>query len=139
MAKKKVRTVLSFRGEEHELKPVKKEKAKPAAIDKPTRRTVEMLFRDYLQDWNRRDDPLEAAYNAARAKEDALEEKLLNNKKLKALKLARERAYSVMYGKRQKVKKLVYAVREQYLARGLTPAVHRQIIKMIETIDKIRR
>lgn len=100
-------------------------------IDKPTRRTIETLFRDMLRDYYRDDaDPLHTKYRQCVEEEDVLEKKLLDNPKLKALKRKREKAYSEYYTAKTKLKQEVQRVQQLYLAKGLTKEV-------LEAIDKL--
>ena len=108
--------------------------AKPTPIDKPNRRTVEMLFCDLLR--REDNDPLYAAYDKARCEVDSLKEKLLDNKRLKILKRRLEAAHSKWWDYRHSIGREVTRVKRLYLAKGLTPEVRKEIDKLLRLSGK---
>lgn len=107
-------------------------------LDKPNRRTVEQLFRELLTSSLRERDELEAEYDKARDLERALEEHLLDNKRLKLLRKRRERAYVRLENKRRRIKDAVRPVKDLYLANGLTESVLAKINRMLVQVERIK-
>lgn len=101
-------------------------------LDQPTRRTIEALFRELLQRKNDPDNPLDAKYDELRRQYDDLEEKLLDNPKLKRLKRLRNQAYGVSYRKNREFMEKVKALRNQYFAHGITKKLLNELDQLIK-------
>ena len=107
--------------------------SKPQPIDKPTRRTVEQLFRE-LQN-SPRSVAANNAYQQAREECEALEERLLSAKRYKDLCAKRDRLYQRMHDLTEKRRESLRVVRMQYLACGLTPKVEAAIKRLVESSE----
>lgn len=106
--------------------------AKPVPLDKPNRRTIEMLFRELLQRRHDQDNPLDAKYDELRRQCDDLEAKLLDNAKLKRLNRLRDAAYLRSYKANREFTDRVKTVRNQYLAGGITNKLLAELTKLIK-------
>lgn len=110
---------------------------KTLPINKPNRRTVEMLFSDLLR--GDRDDCRYRQYSKLCEELDDLKDKLLSCKKYMALERRRKAAYRKWDDVSTKRHEAVLSVKRMYLARGLTPAVQKAIDKLLEDIKKIEQ
>lgn len=104
---------------------------KPLPIDKPTRRTVEQLFRD-LRRCSTSECPHYREYQRLREERDALEKKLLNVPAYKSLKQRGDRAYSRHCDRDRKLATRIHDVHRLYLANGLTAKVVAEINKLLK-------
>ncbi len=67
---------------------------------------------------------------------DDLETKLLDNKKLKALKMKRESLRAVVQRRKELHQNQLNKVRNRYLANGLTPAVLKGINALLDSVEE---
>jgi len=104
-----------------------------AMIDKPSRRTIEMLFRD-LFEVNRRISNRESS--EVYAQMDALEEQLKRSPKYRRL---RDKYDKLSHSERDRDRvrtERIRAVRNRYLAEGLTPAVQKLVNALVKEFSK---
>jgi hypothetical protein len=106
-----------------------------AAMDRPNRRTIENLFSDLLR--NRlleEHSSLHEEYKQLQREEDALEEYLLDNPKLKRIKKRRSEAWDKWYRFEREYRKRAVELKMEYQVKGLTPDVQSKMLKFIEDI-----
>lgn len=106
--------------------------AEPIPLDKPTRRTIETLFRDMLG--SRYDDtnPDYLEYRRLEEAEEQLEEKLLSNPKLVKLKKQKERMWNKYHSSNSKQKEQLKILHRKYLANGITKELITELNKLIK-------
>lgn len=104
---------------------------KPPPIDRPTRRTIDELFKSLL--YNR--DRYDVEYDALSAQMRELEERLLDTPQMRALKRRKDAAWTKAKRRERRNAELVRAVRDKYLAYGLTPAVERAIKELVKKVN----
>ena len=101
-------------------------------LDKPNRRTIEVLLRELLG-WDCCDGhPLELASKAAGKAADEFQEHLLDNPKLKRLKLAADKARWAYDKLRDETRRDAKALRELYLAKGITKEFKAKLVNELE-------
>ena len=101
---------------------------KALPIDKPTRRTIEALFRE-LQDEGGRE--LQNRANEAYRELQALEARLLKNPAYLRLYKRYDALHRRASDQRDKIRAEVRRVRLLYQAKGLTPEVQKEIDKLV--------
>jgi len=106
---------------------------KPLPMDKPTRRTIEELFRELANSSNRWDnDEIQAISQEL----DQLKDELHNVPPVKKLERRLCEARRKHHQIKDAVKEKLVKVRRRYLAKGLTPSVLKEIEKLVETANK---
>lgn len=102
-------------------------------LDKPTRRSVERLFKEILQSpWEMYSGEL----RRLREKREAMEKGLLSHPTYKKLVAKQEAAETKYYNDRRALEAAVRQVRLEYLAKGLTPDVLKQIEDLVKLANK---
>jgi hypothetical protein len=104
--------------------------SKPIPLDKPTRRTVEALFREL--DRRCYDDADYREYQRLYEEREALAKKLLNVPAMKKLEARRDAAHQRSQARSARIASKLLAVRQKYLAEGLTPPVQREIRALVK-------
>jgi hypothetical protein len=102
-------------------------------VDKPNRRTIEMLFSDLLSERSC-EDPLYAAYQRLDTELEELKKRLLNVPAVKRLQRLERAAHDRYSTRREFVRKRTTEVKRLYLAHGLTPTVMRAITQLLKDL-----
>ena len=97
---------------------------------------VESLFRELSNIMGGRYRTDHTAYDKAQAEHDALEEKLLENRKLKALKKKCNALRYTIDRRKELHQKELNKVRNRYLANGLTPAVLKSLNILLDKVEE---
>lgn len=106
---------------------------KPQPIDKPNRHTIETLFREaYATARTSSRTESDAAYQAMQE----LEDRLLNVPAMKAARRRHDAAYAAQCKREKGLFGMIDIARRDYLAKGLTPAVKKQIEAMLKALKK---
>lgn len=102
-------------------------------MDQPNRTTIQLLFRDLRSGGN-----LGKAwdkYKEAEEEADQLSKKLLAVPEYESARQRAQEASQAYYTQRKAIHAKIVKVHRSYLARGLTPAVIKQINDLIVEID----
>lgn len=105
---------------------------KPLPIDKPTRRTVEELFRSTRRGYDRYSD---LVYRRLCDEERELEARLLDVPEMRELKERQGRAREAHNKLEKQIDARVDQVHRLYLSRGLTPAVRKKLDELVEFVN----
>ena len=81
------------------------------------------------------DSPIRVQANALQEKIDLLEEKLLNNKQLIALKKARDALYRKAKNKEAYTREECRKLRHQYMANGITKDLITRLNKLLSKLE----
>lgn len=105
--------------------------AKKDLLDQPTKGSIEKLFREL----HVTDVKEYAEMQSLNRQLDELEKKLLDVPEYLELKRRKDEASRAYYDKRNELMKKIGRVRRKYLARGLTPAVRKEIEELVEEVS----
>jgi hypothetical protein len=113
-------------------------------LGKPNRRMIEMLFRDLLRSnhggYDGADsDPLWVKFRRLDDAAEALEQKLLNNPKLRKLQKAAQLARSAALAKDRERTSEVRTLHQRYLANGVSPQLIKDLNALLNKYAKAQR
>ncbi len=107
--------------------------AKPLPLDKPTRRSIESLFRELLSYNDERDNTLHNRYQELDKELEELKDKLLSCKKYKALERRVGIAYRAYSKKNSAERVAVSNLRKYYQVNGITKKLIADLNKLIKS------
>lgn len=111
----------------------------PFPLDKPTRKGVEQLLRQLMSFGREWESPDYLEYQRLSQELANLQSKLFQNPRYKRLKARKDKAYTRYHDRRNAIREEAVKIHRQFLAKGLTPEVHRSLLALVKKAEQKTR